>query len=76
MSGLTGIRLVTRDNEEFSGEAAPFGRWREEIAELCRIVQSGDRADCEKRMEWTLATMRTIDRLRASAGIVFAADKQ
>lgn len=75
-NGLTGIRLVTRENEEFSGEAAPFGRWREEMAELCRIVQSGDRADCEKRMETTLGTMRTIDRLRESAGIVFAADKQ
>ena len=75
-NGLTGIRLVTREGEEFSGEAAPFGRWREEMAALCRIVQSGDRADCERRMEWTLATMRTIDRLRADAGIVFAADKQ
>ncbi len=75
-NGITGLRLVTREGEEVVPEGAPFARWREELYELDRIVSSGDRADCDRRMEITLATMRTIDRLRVSAGLRFPADNE
>ena len=60
--------------EEFPGNP-PFTHWKEEVRELARIVGTGDRADCERRKATTLGTMRTIDRLRLSAGIVFAGDE-
>ena len=59
--------------EEFPG-TAPFTHWKEEVRELARIVNSGDQADFERRKATTLGTMRTIDRLRKSAGVVFLGD--
>ncbi len=61
--------------EEFPG-TKPFTHWKEEVREFARIVNSGDREDCERRKKTTIGTMRTIDRLRKSAGIVFPGDDE
>ena len=85
-NALPQIRSVIR---EYSPSGAPGGwrteefppspfpnQWREEMRALSAIVAAGDRADCLRRKETTLGTMRTIDRLRLSAGIVFADDSK
>lgn len=73
-NALAGIHLVTREEEERSEETNADDRWREELAQLVQSVRLEGGADCGGRMQTTLATMRTMDRLRASAGIVFPAD--
>ena len=70
-----GVRGIAWKTEEFPPSDYP-NQWIEEIRVLSEKVAAGDRADYEMRRATSLGTMRTIDRLRASAGIRFPADGQ
>ncbi len=74
-NGLETLRLVTRQGEQLLDAQHGRGRWLCEAEALCRLIAQADHADCLRRLQVSVQTVRTVERLRRSAGIVFPADE-
>ena len=77
-NGLTGLRVITKEHDEVLAPEDPAAeqlRWRREMAEIAAMVRRDDRAEMERLLRGSVATVRTVERLRRSAGLRFPADE-
>lgn len=74
-SGLTEVRVVTRDAEQVFNEQPLPDRWLYEVREIVRLVQGDDRAELDRRLDVMLDVIETLEKARKSAGIRFPGDK-
>ena len=70
-NGIRSVRTVTRTTDDTYNEQPDPDRWFYEIQELTRLMLAGDHTALDARLETTLATVRTLETARASAGIRF-----
>ncbi len=74
-NGLAELRVVTHGSEETINLQPDPDRWYYEVQALTKLMLSEDREAFAARQEITLNTVRTLERLRASAGIRFPGDE-
>lgn len=74
-NGLAQLRVVTKTEEKTVDLQPDPDRWYYEVQALSALYRAEDRAALRARQETTLAVVETLEKLRASALIVFPGDE-
>ena len=61
-NALTEVKVVTGQGEETINLQERGPRWRYEVREIARIVNSRDYEECYRRLDVTLDVMETLER--------------
>jgi len=75
-SGLTQIKVVTKEGEEIINRQEPVSRWWMEVREIVKIVKARDYEDCYKRLEVMQDVIQILENARKAAGIWFTEEEQ
>ena len=73
-SGLSVIRIVTKDGEQIVDFQPEEDRWIYEVQSIVRLVQAGDYESVYARLDRMLDVISTIEKARLEAGIRFPGD--
>lgn len=74
-SGLSRIRIVTKDGEEIVDSQPEEDRWIYEVQSIVRLVQAEDYESVYARLDRMLDVIATIETARKEAGILFPGDE-
>lgn len=72
--GMEGIRVVTKDSEEYFRGQKDTERWYYEIKNLVPLLLADDYETIYKKLEITLETVEVIENARKAVGIYFPRD--
>lgn len=74
-NGCPSVKVVTKDTSEHIKEQPNGDQWYYETLALAEIFGDKNMNECDKLLEKSLEVIETLEKARASAGIVFPADK-
>lgn len=72
---MEGVRVVTKESEEYYGGQKDTERWLYEIKHLTKILLADDYETIYKKLDITLDTVEVIESVRKEVGIYFPGDK-
>ena len=75
-NGCKRVLLNRKQDTCVLAKEAPKNQWEQEVQGWVELIQSGDYAECIRRMEQTLAVVETLEAARKDAGIRFPSDEE